>query len=157
MTVGNDHGTSRVGSPATDFVTSDLAKGDLVACVAWGGDIVQLQADNPDIDYVIPDSGYMMSTDNLLVPNKARHRTNAERLIDYYYELEPAAELAAYVNYVTPVDGVKPYLAKIDKDAANNPLIVPDKATAARAHAFRALSQKEETAYEGKFAKLTGA
>ncbi|EGG47792.1 polyamine ABC transporter substrate-binding protein [Streptomyces griseoaurantiacus] len=137
--------------------TSDLAKGDLAACVAWGGDIVQLQADNPDIDYVIPDSGYMMSTDNLLVPNKARHRTNAERLIDYYYELEPAAELAAYVNYVTPVDGVKPYLAKIDKDAANNPLIVPDKATAARAHAFRALSQKEETAYEGKFAKLTGA
>ncbi|NJP71064.1 spermidine/putrescine ABC transporter substrate-binding protein [Streptomyces sp. C1-2] len=137
--------------------TSDLAKGDLAACVAWGGDIVQLQADDPDIDYVIPDSGYMMSTDNLLVPNKARHRTNAERLIDYYYELEPAAELAAYVNYVTPVDGVKPYLAKIDKDAANNPLIVPDKATAARAHAFRALSQKEETAYEGKFAKLTGA
>ncbi|MCF0090566.1 MULTISPECIES: spermidine/putrescine ABC transporter substrate-binding protein [unclassified Streptomyces] len=137
--------------------TSDLAKGDLAACVAWGGDIVQLQADNPDIDYVIPDSGYMMSTDNLLVPNKARHRTNAERLIDYYYELEPAAELAAYVNYVTPVDGVKPHLAKIDKDAANNPLIVPDKATAARAHAFRALSQKEETAYEGKFAKLTGA
>jgi spermidine/putrescine transport system substrate-binding protein len=137
--------------------TSDLAKGDLAACVAWGGDIVQLQADNPDIDYVIPDSGYMMSTDNLLVPNKARHKTNAERLIDYYYELEPAAELAAYVNYVTPVDGVKPYLAKIDKDAANNPLIVPDKATAARAHAFRALSQKEETAYEGKFAKLTGA
>jgi spermidine/putrescine transport system substrate-binding protein len=137
--------------------TSDLAKGDLAACVAWGGDIVQLQADNPDIDYVIPDSGYMMSTDNLLVPNKARHRTNAERLIDYYYEREPAAELAAYVNYVTPVDGVKPYLAKIDKDAANNPLIVPDKATAARAHAFRALSQKEETAYEGKFAKLTGA
>jgi spermidine/putrescine transport system substrate-binding protein len=137
--------------------TSDLAKGDLAACVAWGGDIVQLQADNPDIDYVIPHSGYMMSTDNLLVPNKARHRTNAERLIDYYYEPEPAAELAAYVNYVTPVDGVKPHLAKIDKDAANNPLIVPDKATAARAHAFRALSQKEETAYEGKFAKLTGA
>ena len=137
--------------------TSDLAKGDLAACVAWGGDIVQLQADNPDIGYLVPDSGYMMSTDNLLVPNKARHRTNAERLIDYYYELEPAAELAAYVNYVTPVDGVKPYLAKLDKDAANNPLIVPDKDTAARAHAFRALSQKQETAYEGKFAKLTGA
>ena len=28
----------------------------------------------------------MTSTDNLLVPNKARHKKNAERLIDYYYE-----------------------------------------------------------------------
>ncbi len=137
--------------------TSDLAKGDIAACVAWGGDIVQLQADNPDVDYVIPDSGYMTSTDNLMVPNKARHKTNAERLIDYYYEPGPAAELAAYVNYVSPVAGVVPYLSRIDKSAASNPLIVPDKAMQAKSHAFRALTQKEETAYQQKFSKLTGA
>ncbi|OIK29114.1 ABC transporter substrate-binding protein [Streptomyces malaysiense] len=137
--------------------TSDLAKGDIAACVAWGGDIVQLQADNPDVGYLIPDSGYMTSTDNLLVPNKARHKTNAERLIDYYYQPEPAAELAAYVNYVSPVAGVVPYLAKIDKSAATNPLIVPDKAMQAKSHPFRALTQKEETAYQQKFSKLTGA
>ncbi|MFE3166574.1 PotD/PotF family extracellular solute-binding protein [Streptomyces sp. NPDC059224] len=137
--------------------TSDLSKGDLAACVAWGGDVVQLQADNPDVAYVIPDSGYMTSTDNLMIPNKARHKTNAERLIDYYYEPEPAAELSAYVNYVSPVADVQPYLAKIDKGAASNPLIVPDKAMQARSHAFRALSSKEETAYQQKFAKLTGA
>ncbi|MET8942912.1 spermidine/putrescine ABC transporter substrate-binding protein [Streptomyces sp. NPDC004542] len=137
--------------------TSDLTKGDLAACVAWGGDIVQLKADSPDVDYVIPDSGYMTSTDNMLIPNKARHKTNAERLIDFYYEPEQAAALAAYVNYVSPVDGVKPYLTKIDKSAADNPLILPDKAMAARSHAFRALSEKEDAAYEEKFAKLTGA
>ncbi|MGY6024327.1 ABC transporter substrate-binding protein [Streptomyces spinosirectus] len=137
--------------------TSDLSKGDLAACVAWGGDIVQLQADNPHVGYVIPDSGYMTSTDNLLIPNKARHKTNAERLIDYYYEPGPAAELAAYINYVSPVADVKPYLAKIDKSAANNPLILPDKAMQAKSVAFRSLSAKEETAYQQKFAKLTGA
>lgn len=137
--------------------TSDLTKGDLAACVAWAGDVVQLKADSPDVDFLIPDSGYMTSTDNMLIPNKARHKTNAERLMDFYYEPEPAAELAAYINYVCPVDGVKPYLAKIDKDAANNPLIIPDKAMAAKSHPFRSLSQKEETAYEEKFAKLTGA
>ncbi|KOG60687.1 ABC transporter substrate-binding protein [Streptomyces antibioticus] len=137
--------------------TSDLTKGDFAACVAWAGDVVQLKADSPDVDFVIPDSGYMTSTDNMCVPNKARHKTNAERLMDFYYEPEQAAALAAYINYVTPVDGVKPYLAKIDKDAADNPLIVPDKAMQAKSHAFRSLSQKEETAYEEKFAKLTGA
>ncbi|MEV5338070.1 spermidine/putrescine ABC transporter substrate-binding protein [Streptomyces sp. NPDC052676] len=137
--------------------TSDLTKGDLAACLAWAGDVVQLKADSPDVDFLIPDSGYMTSTDNLLVPNKARHKTNAERLIDYYYEPRPAARLAAYINYVCPVDGVKEELAKIDEDAANNPLILPDKAMAAKSRAFRSLSAKEETAYEEKFAKLTGA
>ncbi|GAB1338122.1 spermidine/putrescine ABC transporter substrate-binding protein [Streptomyces sp. E-15] len=137
--------------------TSDLTKGDLAACIAWAGDVVQLKADSPDVGFVIPDSGYMTSTDNLCVPNKARHKTNAERLIDFYYEPAQAAALAAYINYVTPVDGVKPYLAKIDQDAADNPLIVPDQAMQAKSHAFRSLSQKEETAYEEKFAKLTGA
>ncbi|WP_221354003.1 ABC transporter substrate-binding protein [Streptomyces beigongshangae] len=137
--------------------TSDLARGDLAACVAWAGDVVQLKADSPDIDFVIPDSGYMISSDNLLVPNKARHKTNAERLIDYYYEPAPAARLAAYINYVCPVDGVKAELAKIDESAAGNPLILPDAAMAAKSHAFRSLSAKEETAYEEKFAKLTGA
>jgi spermidine/putrescine transport system substrate-binding protein len=137
--------------------TPDLTKGDFAACVAWGGDIVQLQADNPDVGYVIPDSGYMTSTDNMLIPNKARHKTNAERLIDYYYEPQPAAELAAYINYVSPVAGVVPYLARIDKSAATNQLIVPDKAMQAKSHAFRSLSSKEETVYQQKFAKLTGA
>ncbi|MFF1597149.1 spermidine/putrescine ABC transporter substrate-binding protein [Streptomyces mirabilis] len=137
--------------------TSDLTKGDLAACVAWAGDVVQLKADSPDVDFIIPDSGYLTSTDNMLIPNKARHKTNAERLMDYYYEPGPAAQLAAYINYVCPVDGVKDELAKIDKSAADNPLIIPDKAMAAKSHAFRSLTQKEETACEEKFAKLTGA
>lgn len=137
--------------------TADLDKGDLAACVAWAGDVVQLKLSNPDIEFAIPDSGYLTSTDNLLVPNKARHKRNAERLIDYYYEPGPAARLAAYINYVCPVDGVRDALAKIDPKAAANPLIIPDKAMAAKSHAFRSLTPKEEAAYEGKFAKLTGS
>ncbi|MBZ6252491.1 spermidine/putrescine ABC transporter substrate-binding protein [Streptomyces olivaceus] len=137
--------------------TSDLSKGDLAACLAWAGDVVQLNADNPDIDFVIPDSGYVTSSDNMLIPNKARHKTNAERLIDYYYEPGPAAELAAYINFVCPVDGVKDDLAKLDEEAADNPLIIPDQAMQAKSHSFRSLSAEEETACEEKFAKLTGA
>ncbi|MFG2515462.1 spermidine/putrescine ABC transporter substrate-binding protein [Streptomyces sp. NPDC048584] len=137
--------------------TSDLAKGDFAACLAWAGDLVQLKADNPDIEFLIPDSGYMTSSDNMLIPNKARHKTNAERLIDYYFEPKPAARLAAYINFVCPVDGVKDDLAEIDEDAANNPLILPDRAMQAKSRAFRSLSSEEETEFEEKFAKLTGA
>ncbi|MCB5170060.1 spermidine/putrescine ABC transporter substrate-binding protein [Streptomyces bambusae] len=137
--------------------TADLDKGDLAACVAWAGDVIQLQAGNPDIKFAIPAAGYITSSDNLLVPAKARHKANAEKLIDYYYELPVAAQLAAYINYVCPVEGVKDELAKIDPELANNTLIVPDKAMAAKSRAFRSLSSAEETAYEEKFAKLIGA
>ncbi|MFE7710554.1 PotD/PotF family extracellular solute-binding protein [Streptomyces sp. NPDC057486] len=137
--------------------TADLDKGDIAACVAWAGDIIQLQAGNPDIKYAIPAAGYIISSDNLLVPVKARHKTNAEKLIDYYYEPSVAAQLAAYINFVCPVDGVRDELAKIDQSMADNVLILPDKQMAARSHAFRSLTSKEETAYEEKFAKLIGA
>ncbi|MCX4673911.1 spermidine/putrescine ABC transporter substrate-binding protein [Streptomyces sp. NBC_01433] len=137
--------------------TADLSKGDIAACVAWAGDIIQLQADNPDIKYAIPAAGYITSTDNLLVPARARHKTNAEKLIDYYYEPKVAAQLAAYINYVCPVDGVRDELARIDESMASNALILPDKAMAAKSRSFRSLSTEEETAYEEKFAKLIGA
>ncbi|MFD5033423.1 PotD/PotF family extracellular solute-binding protein [Streptomyces sp. NPDC058220] len=137
--------------------TADLDKGDIAACVAWAGDIVQLQSDNPDIKFAIPETGYIISSDNLLVPAKARHKTNAEKLIDHYYQPPIAAQLAAYINYVCPVDGVRAELTKIDKSMADNTLILPDAAMASSSHAFRSLSSKEETAYEEKFAQLIGA
>ncbi|MEU0103433.1 spermidine/putrescine ABC transporter substrate-binding protein [Streptomyces sp. NPDC006267] len=137
--------------------TADLSKGDLAACVGWAGDIIQLRADNPDIRFAIPAAGYITSSDNLLVPAQARHKTNAEKLIDYYYEPPVAARLAAYINYVCPVDGVRDELAKIDASMASNTLILPDEEMAARSRSFRSLSTEEETAYEEKFAKLIGA
>ncbi|MFH8570708.1 spermidine/putrescine ABC transporter substrate-binding protein [Streptomyces sp. NPDC017993] len=137
--------------------TTDLDKGDLAACVAWAGDVVQLQSDNPDIAFAVPKAGYMTSTDNFMVPNKARHKQNAERLIDYFYEPKVAARVAAYINYVCPVDGVREELAKIDKAAADNPLILPDEEMAARSHSFRALSAKESKEFAQKFSDLTGA
>ncbi|MFP3987596.1 spermidine/putrescine ABC transporter substrate-binding protein [Streptomyces sp. E11-3] len=135
----------------------ELNSGDIAACVAWAGDVVQLQFDNPDVQFYLPDNGYLFGTDDLLVPAKAKHQKNAEALIDYYYQPKIAAELAAWVNYICPVVGAKEELAKIDKELAEDPLIVPDAKMIAKGHNFRQLSEKEETRYEDQFAKLIGA
>ena len=39
----------------------------------------------------------------MLVPNKADHKANAEKLMNYYYDPEVAARLSAWVNYICPV------------------------------------------------------
>ncbi|GAB3960467.1 spermidine/putrescine ABC transporter substrate-binding protein [Streptomyces sparsus] len=139
-----------------DYV-DELDRGDIAACVAWAGDIVQLQFDNPDVEFAVPAAGYLFGTDDLLVPAGAKHKKNAEALIDYYYRPEVAAELAAWVNYITPVAGAGPELAKIDEDLAGDPLIVPDADMIAKGRNFRPLSAAEERDFEDKFAKLIGA
>jgi len=135
----------------------ELNSGDIAACLAWAGDVVQLQLDNPDVEFAVPDRGYLFGTDDLLVPAKARHRSNAEALIDYYYQPKEAAELAAWVNYICPVSGAKAEMEKIDKELAEAPLIFPDERMIAKGKNFRPMSAKEEARYEEKFSKLIGA
>ncbi|MFC0508124.1 polyamine ABC transporter substrate-binding protein [Micromonospora costi] len=135
----------------------DLAKGDIAACVGWSGDVIQLGFEDEKIKFVVPESGVMLWSDNMLVPNKATHKGNAEQLIDYYYEPAVAAQLAAYVNYICPVQGAQAEMEKIDPDLAANPLIFPDDAMLSKAKVFMALDEKQEREYEGKFQQVIGA
>jgi spermidine/putrescine transport system substrate-binding protein len=135
----------------------DLVKGNVVACEAWSGDVIQLQFDNPDIKFVAPEEGLALWSDNMLVPNQASHKANAEALMNYYYEPEVAATLAAWVNYICPVEGAKQAMEKIDSSLVDNELIFPDEATLSKAKNFMGLDQKTEQAYQKQFASVTGA
>ncbi|MBQ0976597.1 spermidine/putrescine ABC transporter substrate-binding protein [Micromonospora sp. M61] len=135
----------------------DLAKGDIAACIGWSGDVVQLSGADEKIKFVAPDSGVMLYSDNMMVPNKATHKANAEQLINYYYEPAVAARLAAYVNYICPVKGAQAEMEKIDPELAANPLIFPDEALLSKSTLFMALDEKQEKEYEGKFQQVIGA
>ncbi|MEU4550845.1 polyamine ABC transporter substrate-binding protein [Micromonospora violae] len=135
----------------------DLAKGDIAACIGWSGDVIQLANEDEKVRFVAPDSGVMLYSDNMMVPNKATHRGNAEALINYYYEPAVAAKLAAYVNYICPVNGAQAEMEKIDPELATNPLIFPDDAVLAKSTVFMTLDEKQEKEYEGKFQQVIGA
>jgi spermidine/putrescine transport system substrate-binding protein len=135
----------------------DLAKGDLAACVAWSGDVIQLSAEDPNIKFVAPDEGLMLWSDNMLVPSTSTHRSNAEQLMDYYYDPKVAAELAAYVNYICPVQGAQEAMGEIDKDLATNPLIFPDSSVLGKTKGFRALSEAEDRDFSQKFESVAGS
>lgn len=137
--------------------TKPLASGDTAACVAWTGDVVQLRADNPDLGYSLGEKGIPFFSDNFVIPNLAQHKRNAERLIDYYYEPEVMAKVTEYVNYISPVAGVKEILLKKDPGLARNELIFPSDAVLGRTQAFRALTAEEETSFNRQFqAVVTG-
>lgn len=134
----------------------DLTAGNIVACEAWSGDVIQAQFDNPDIKFVIPEEGLSLWSDNMLVPNKALHEDNAEKWIDYYYEPEVAAKLAAWVNYICPVEGAREEMEKIDKSLVDNKLIFPSEEDLKDTFAFMALDDKQTKQYEGDWSDVTG-
>ena len=120
--------------------TTDLAKGNVWVSLAYSGDLIQLQSDNPDLRFAYPEEGAMLLTDNMMMPAKVEHPYAAETMMNYVYEPEVAAKIAAYVNYITPVKGVKEVLAEDDPELAENPLIFPPDDVAARLQPYPALS-----------------
>ena len=135
--------------------TGPLAKGDLIACVAWSGDLVQLQADNPSLKWVVPDDGAMIWTDNMLIP-LGGDVEKASTFMNFVYDPAIAAQIAAYVNYVTPVKGAKEVLVKTDPELANNQLIFPNDATLAKVKQFNSEALNNQD-YIEKWQSVSGA
>jgi spermidine/putrescine transport system substrate-binding protein len=137
-----------------DYV-QDLAAGNIVACEAWSGDIAN--AGDENLVWIPPEEGIMIWADNMLVPNLATHQANAEAWIDYYYEPENAAKLAAYNSYICPVKGAQDAMEQVDPEQVENELIFPSEQTLSVSHRFMALDEATMRTYEGDFADVTGA
>ncbi|HZT15440.1 MAG TPA: spermidine/putrescine ABC transporter substrate-binding protein [Gaiellaceae bacterium] len=131
-----------------------LANGSIYACLAWSGDMVQLQADHPGLKWVVPKDGGMIWTDNMLIP-KGGNVFGASTLMNWYYRPEIAAEVEDYVNYICPVVGADKVLEKSDPAVAHNPLIFPTKQMLANVHQFdsKALNNIK---YKKQFQALIG-
>ncbi|WP_424892847.1 polyamine ABC transporter substrate-binding protein [Streptomyces sp. XH2] len=142
-----------------DYI-KDLSSGDVLACQAYSGDIIQLQADNPDIEFVVPEEGAELWAESLMVPNLARHKHSAEALVDYYYRPEVAAELAAAVNYVCPVPAARDVLAsssdKEQAELAENPLIFPSDDMRKRLATARDMTARERPAFTKEWNEIVG-
>ncbi len=137
--------------------TRGLANGDIVACEAWSGDIIAMQYDDPDIKFVAPTEGLSLWSDNMMVPNKAEHRANAQELMNYYYDPEVAARLAAWVNYICPVKGAEEAMEQVDPSLVGNPLIFPTDDDLANTFAFMSVDTKTREEYDKAFNQVIGA
>ncbi|MBO0921377.1 spermidine/putrescine ABC transporter substrate-binding protein [Cellulomonas sp. zg-ZUI222] len=136
----------------------DLASGDAVACIAWSGDITSLNYEyDGRFAFAIPEAGGTLWSDNLMVPHASPRRAQAEELFDYYYDPQVAAEVAAWVNYITPVQGAQEAMAGIDPALAEDPMIFPTDEILSQVRVFRTLTPAEEERYNGQFLTAIGA
>jgi spermidine/putrescine transport system substrate-binding protein len=106
-----------------------LEQGDTWISQAWSGDVYQAQNSGyPHLKFVAPKEGMMVWTDNMFIPLHAKHPLDALKWMDFYYQPKIAAEVADYVNYVTPVPDAKPILVSQDPAVGKSPLVFPTAA-----------------------------
>ena len=83
--------------------TEDLTSGNAVASIGWSGDGYLIGRD--DVEWRRPDEGCNLWFDMMAIPAGAPNTAAALEFMNFAYEPEVQADIAAFVNYVTPVDG----------------------------------------------------
>ena len=122
--------SGQIGAVRGNSYTEDLANGDAIAGIVWSGDVTTLNYELGEdlFEFVIP-----------------------EALMNYYYDPAVAAEVAAWVNYITPVVGAQEAMLDIDPELAENWLIFPDEEVLSTVKVFRTLSNAEEQSFQSAF------
>jgi spermidine/putrescine transport system substrate-binding protein len=134
----------------------DLAAGNIAVAQAYSGDVVQLQADNPDLHFVIPESGGDWFIDTMTIPYTTQNQAAAEAWINYVYDRANYAKLIAFVQYVPVLSDMTDELNKIDPKLAKNPLIVPPDADAKRLKSWAPLTDEQTQEFNTMYAAVTG-
>lgn len=138
--------------------TQDLQTEAVWAGMAWSGDVTMLndEAGEEIWKFVVPDAGATLFIDSFCMPTSTEVSEQVHQLIDYYYEPEIAAEVAAYVQYVTPVAGAREAMEQIDPELAANTLVFPDEEMSARVFDMRTISAEEDNRYAQAYQKALG-
>jgi spermidine/putrescine transport system substrate-binding protein len=133
-----------------------LAREDIVATIAWSGDVIQLTLDNPDLRFVVPDEGGILWVDNMAIPQNAANPIDAHEFMDFVYQPDIAAQIVGWVNYICPVPEAKEILAdtKGYESVANSPLVFPTPEMESNLHRYKILDEEEEQNWNDLFGQV---
>jgi spermidine/putrescine transport system substrate-binding protein len=142
-----------------------LADGSLAITMAWSGDVFQLQFDNPDLRFVVPDEGAILWIDNMTIPKGAQHPNDALAMMDYVYRPEIAAQITEWVNYICPVPAAQEIIRQHAAEAegedadylnavAESPLVFPTEEMLGRLHSYKVLDEDEERQWNELFQEV---
>ncbi len=113
-----------------------LASSEFLLCMAYSGDIVQVQEEAPEVTFVYPKEGYPCSCDEMAIPTTAKNVALAHAFINMIYDPEWAARNICYTGFCSPV---APAYDKIAPKYRNNTAIFPSDEDLGRAEVMRYL------------------
>jgi len=138
-----------------DYV-GPLAQGDLALCISWSGDVVgKTLGANSKIRFTVPEEGGLLFTDAMGIPQNAANPIDAHAMMDFVYQPKVAAQMAAWINYITPVPEARPILEKSSdsytRQIASSPLVFTTPEMESQLYSYKNLSPDEEQEWNELF------
>jgi spermidine/putrescine transport system substrate-binding protein len=137
-----------------DYI-APLANGDLALTMAWSGDVLGKTLANPSIKFAVPEEGGILWVDNMAIPEGAANPIDAHRMMDFVYQPDIAAQMTAWINYISPVPAAQDILKdakdSYTKQVANSPLVFPTPEMEQRLHHYTNLDTEEEEQWNSLF------
>lgn len=115
----------------TDTMRSIYIDEDVTIGMSWSGDMSLAQAENPNLAFIYPKEGFVVSLDCLAIPKKSKNVANAHKFIDFLSRPEIAKQIAIDTGFATTnlkaVDLLPEAMRK-------SPILYPDKETMQRGY-----------------------
>jgi spermidine/putrescine transport system substrate-binding protein len=106
-----------------------LIKGEVDLVVEYNGDVAQAIAEDPDLDFVVPDEGSLLMVDCLCIPKWSKRPKNAHRFINYMLGGAAGRHIAETLLYPTPNYSAR---AMMPTEYKNSHVLYPPPAKMAR-------------------------
>jgi spermidine/putrescine transport system substrate-binding protein len=105
--------------------TEDLTAGNIVAAIGWSGDASLIE--NENAEWRMPTEGCTQWMENMVIPVGASNTAAALAWMDFVYRPEVAVDITEYVEYISPVQGVKELLEKRGSELADSEIVFPSE------------------------------
>jgi spermidine/putrescine transport system substrate-binding protein len=99
-----------------------LASGEFLLVHGYSGDILQVQAENKDIVFMVPLEGSSLACDDMVILKGSRQVDLAHRFINFMHDPRVAAENTEFIRYLCPNQASYAYLSK---ETRGNPTLFP--------------------------------
>jgi spermidine/putrescine transport system substrate-binding protein len=121
--LGDAAGSGQIRRFTGNEYTEDLTAGNIVAAIGWSGDASLIE--NPNAEWRMPTEGCTQWMENMVIPVGAPNTAAALAWMDFVYRPDVAVDITEYVEYISPVQGVKELLQKRGSELAESEIVFP--------------------------------
>ena len=134
-----------------DEIFDKMIGGEAAVGVYYSGDAITMIDDNPDLAWVFPEEGSVLSVDCMCIPATSQNQEAAEMFINFMCEVDVGAANAEYIGYTTPSTAV---WEQLDDELKYSEIAYPSEEVAAKEQVFTALSEEVNSELDVKWSEM---
>ncbi len=135
----------------TDGWRDLMLAGDLLVAMGYSFDALTVADENPNIKYLVPQSGTSFWTDTMVIPSGAPNVEGAYKWLNFMLEPEVTVDLCQRLYFATPN---RKAFAQLPQELQENPTLFPPESVIDKCEGIVPLNIEKEKEYARYWIKL---